>query len=394
MSHLDATLPTEHPIRSDIEALIERLEAATAPVVSLYLDVHADSDPNAPAQRADAALRDLPLERDVRERIESRLSETLRRAGEGTLCFFAAEDPDQLLETVLLRVAPPLPGGADPAAARRGTPWTAPLALSLASDPPVVAVFADARRARVFVYDLGEVVEASAYVRALDPSGWRRYQEAETGMPGTPARGGSGRDDFEARKEAWTRRFVDDVMERVGATVAAREGARLVLLGEPRQRRQLEEALPAPLEATLLASTSVPADPDLDVARWRDPLAELVRDALHAEDAETLERLEEHGVAGTEAVLNALQLGELKLVAVPVDADVDVVHCIGTDWLAEDERAARTVCPDGPIERAPLKRFLLDVARKGRAQVRVMRGEAADRLTTRLGPIAGLPRRS
>lgn len=394
MSHVDATPPTEHPIRGYVEALIERLEAADAPMVSLYLDVHAGTDPNAPAQRADAALRRLPLDRDVRERLERRVIETLRGVSEGTLAFFAAEDPDDLLETVLLRVAPSLPGGTAPAVAHWGAAWTAPLKLVLASDPPVVAVFADARRARVFVHDLAEVIEASAYVRVLDPSGWRRYQEAETGMPGMVARGGSGRDDFEARKDAWTRRFVDDVIEQVGATVAAREGARLVLLGDARLRRQLEEALSAPLQATLLASTTVPADPDLDVSRWRGPLADLIRDALQAEDRQVLTQIEQEGIVGTGAVLDALHQGVLRQVVVPADVDVDVVRCIGTEWLAEDERSARAVCPEGPIERAPLKGFLLAAASKGRAHVRVVRGQVADDLVARIGPVAGLPRRS
>ncbi len=394
MSHPNATAPTALPVRSEIEALVGRLHDHPAPLLSLYLDVHAGTDPNAPAQRADAALRALPLERDVRERLEARLVEALRGASEGTFAFFAAEDPDDLLETRLLRIPPPLPGGADPAAAHWGEAWTEPLELLLATEPPAVAVFADERRARLFVHDLGEVIEASAYVRALDPSGWRRFQEASTGMPGVPAGGGSGQDDFEARKEAWTQRFIASVMQQVEAAVAAREGARLVLLGETRRRRQLEDELSAPLEKALLASAPAPVDPDLEAARWSEPLSDLVRAALHEEDERHLDRLERDGVHGTGAVLLALQQGELAWVAVPADVDVDVVHCLGTDWLAADEEGARAVCPDGPIERAPLKRFLRAAARRGRADLRVLRGPDANELIARVGPLAGLPRRA
>lgn len=394
MSHPNASIPTILPLRAGIEALIGRLNDHPAPILSLYLDVHAGTDPNAPAQRADAALRTLPLERAVRERLEARLGEALRGASEGTVAFFATEDPDDLLDTRLLRLAPPLPGGADPAAAHWGDAWTEPLELLLATEPPVVAVFADERRARVFVHDLGEVTEASAYVRALDPSGWRRYQEAETGMPGVPASGGSGQDDFEARKEAWTQRFLASVVQQVEATVAARAGARLALLGATRRRRQLEEALSAPLRTALLTSAPAPADPDLDVAHWSEPLSDLVRAALHEEDERHLDQLERDGVTGTGAVLAGLQQGELAWVAVPADVDVDVVHCLGTDWLAEDEPGARAVCPDGPIERVPLKSYLRTVARRGRAEVRILRGPDAHELMARVGPLAGLPRRA
>lgn len=392
MSHLDASMSVHPPVRREIEDLLARLATIDTPVVSLYLDVHSDTDPNAPAQRADAALRRLDLDRELREGLRRRLNESLRGASEGTFVFFASEDAAGIEEARLLRVAPPLPGGAAPAAARWGEPWTEPLDLLLASEVPVVAVFVDARRARLFVHDLGELVEGSSYVRALDPSGWRRYQEAATGTPGEAARGGSGRDDFEARKDAWTQRFVNAMTERIEAAVAARDGTRLVLLGETRRRRQLEEALPAPLKTVLLTSVAAPVDPDLAASQWIEPLTELIRDALHAEDEHALADLEDHGVVGVHAVLEALQHGDLRIVTVPADEDVEVVHCIGTDWLAETERSARLVCPDGPIERAPLKHFLLDATRKGRARVRILRGPDASTFVNRVGPVAGLPR--
>lgn len=382
------------PARREVEDLVARVREADQPVVSLYLDVHAGTDPAAPAQRADAALRTLPLERATRERLERRIHEVLRDVGEGTLAYVAAADPSELEEIRLLRVAPPIPGGAKEAAVRWGDAWTAPLQLLLASEAPIVAAFADERRARVFVLDLGEVSEAAAYVRALDPTGWRRYAEHSTGMPGTPARGGSGQDAFEDRKDAWTSRFVDDVAEQLSSAVAAREGARLVLLGESRRVRQLEEALSEPMKKVLLATGPAPADPDLGTTRWAEPLAEFVRDALHDEDERLLDRLAEQGVTGTGPTLDALQKGELALVAVPADVDVEIVRCLEADWLAEDDHAAGLVCPDGPIERAPLKDHLLTAAKRGRARLRVLRGPDAESLTERIGPLAGLPRRA
>jgi hypothetical protein len=386
--------PAVQPVRRELEDLLTRLRAAPEPVLSLYLDVHAGTDPNAPAQRADAALRELPLDRDGRERFERRIVETLRDVGEGTLAFFSAEDPADLEAYRLLRVAPPLPGGAREAVARWGAPWITPIELLLASEAPVVAVFTDERRARLFVQDLGEAEEASDYVRALDPSGWRRYSEHATGMPGTPARGGSGQDDFEDRKEAWTSRFVADVAGQAESAVAAREGARLVLLGETRRVNQLEGELSEPLKRALLATGPAPADPDLGPERWSGPLAEFVRSALHDEDEERLARLADGGVTGTGPTLWALQRGELAMVAVPADVDVDVVRCLNADWLAQDEDGLRDVCPDGPIARGPLKEHLLAAVKRGRARLRVLRGPDADRMVERVGPLAGLPRRS
>ncbi len=394
MSDAHAPETTVLPVRRELEDLLGRLKEQDAPMASLYLDVHADTDPNAPAQRADAALRELPLDRPVRERLERHVETALRDVGEGTLVLFATEDPDAFSVHRLLRVAPPLPGGARQAAARWGQPWIAPLELLLASEQPVVSVFADERRARLFVQDVGEVTEAAAYVRAMDPTDWRQYAEHETGMPGRPARGGSGMDDFEDRKEEWTAKFVRHVASQIEIAVGAREGARLVLLGEKRRVNQLQDALSEPMKKRVLATGPALVDPDLGPARWREPLAAFIRDALHDEDEARLERLERDGVTGVGATLDALQRAELELVAVPADVDVDVVHCLGTDWIAENEAGARTVCPDGPIERAPLKRFLATIARSGRARIRILRGVDADALLERIGPMAGLPRRT
>jgi len=393
MSDLPVSDTIATPVRHELDELLGSLGGQQGPLLSLYLDVYAGNDPNAPRQRADGALRALPLGRDARGRFERQLLYELRGASEGTLVAFLDEDPKGLLATRLLKVAPPLPGGSDPAAARWGDAWTAPLELLMACEDPVVAVFADERRARVFVQDLGEVSEASAYVRAMDPGGWRRYSENATGVPGTPARGGSGQDDFASRTEAWTARFVADVIVRVESAVAAHDGTRLVLLGDDRRRSQLQEALPVPLKGSLLGSGPAPADPDLDVARWSEPLGAFVREALHQEDRRMLAELESSGVSGTGEVLAALSRGELATVVIGADVDVDVVRCLGTDWLAESEEAARRVCPDGPIERTPLKQHLTTTAKRGRARIRVLRGPDEEALLARIGPVAGLPRR-
>ncbi|MDZ7799184.1 MAG: VLRF1 family aeRF1-type release factor [Trueperaceae bacterium] len=380
------------PVRRELEDLIHELQAAQRPLLSLYLDVHAGSDPNAPAQRADAALRELPLDRAVRERLERHVLSLVRQTGEGTLVAFAAEDPDDLAVHRLLRVPPPLPGGARDAVAHWGDPWLTPLELLLANEPPVIAAFVDERRARLFVQDLGEATEASSYVRALDTEAWRRFAEHSTGTPGQPARGGSGMDAYEAREDAWTARFVRDLAGQVAGAVAAREGARLVLLGESRRIAQLEEELPTHLRDAVLTRAPAPADPDLQASQWRDPLTEVVRSALHEEDEAYLNRLARDGLTGTGVVLDALQRGTLELVVVPADHDVEVVRCLGSGWMAEDEAAVRQVCPSDPIERVPLKERLLAAVRTGRARLRILRGPDAKRLQDRIGPIAGLPR--
>ena len=384
------------PIRSTLEAWLDDVRARPTPTVTLYLDVHAGEDPRAPAQRADAALRATDLVREEREAVLRHLNEVLRDASEGHLAYAtgpgSAASGDADPAWAFVRAAPPLPGGAVEAAVRHGRPWTAPIELLLATQAPVVATYADAKRARLFVADLGEVVEAASYVHALDPTGWRRYAEHATGMPGRPARGGSGSDAFAARTAAWTADFVRDVVAQVDAALRTRPGARLALVGDAPRVAQLEEALPPQARRAVLLRGTAPADPDLPPSAWEAPLLARIADARRREDDALVQRLAADGVVGVGPVLHALVDQELAVVAVPAHVDVDVVHCLDDGWLAEDELAARRVCPDGPVEWAPLKTFLLDAAKRGRADVRVVGGDAGRRLADVAGAVAGLPR--
>ncbi len=388
-----APVPQEQPARRDLLDLLKRLDAHEGSLATVILDVHAGDDPNAPAQRADAALRGLSLERERRERLERQVRERLRSAGEGVLVLFLDPARDEPVGERLLRVAPPLPGGTAQAAAWWGPPVTSPLRLLLASRSPLVAAFVDERRARLFVVDLGEAIEAGAYVRAIDTDAWRRYGEHSTGMPGRPARGGAGMDDFEARKDAWTARFVAELAERLQIAVGTDPNARLALIGEPRRTKQLEEALSVPARERILTRAPAPADPDLPTPRWAGPLTELVAEARQAEDRALLERLEQEGVSGPGPTLEALQEGRLHTLVAPVEDDLEIVRCLEPGWIAPDEASARAVCPDGPIERAWLRDRLYELLQSGRADLRLLHGDAGREASRRFGPVAGLPRR-
>ena len=386
-------VPQAQPARRDLLDLLKRLDAHEGALATLILDVHSENDPNAPAQRADAALRELSLERDVRERLERQVHERLRSAGEGVLVLYLDPDREEPVGERLLRVAPPLPGGASQAAAWWGPPVTSPVQLLLASRSPLVAAFVDERRARLFVVDLGEAVEAAAYVRALDTEGWRRFGEHSTGMPGRPARGGAGMDDFEARKDVWTARFVSELAERLQIAIGTDPNARLALIGETRRTKQLEEALSAPARERILMRAPAPADPDLPTPKWAGPLTDLVSGARRDEDRTLLDRLEQEGVSGPGPTLEALQEGRLRTLVAPVEDDLEIVRCLDAGWIAPDEASARAVCPDGPIERAWLRDRLYPLLQAGRTELRLLRGETGREATRRFGPVAGLPRR-
>ena len=377
------------PARSELDTLIEALQQEDRPTVSLYLDVHAGEDPAAPAQRANAALRSLPLERNVRTDVERSLRESLRHQAEGYLAWFLPIAKSASFHAITLRQAPPLPGGHHEAVARYGTPWREPLELHRATHPPIVAVYADARRARVFVHDLGELHEVASYVRALDPTTWRRYAEHSTGMPGRPARGGTGRDDVSRRTEVWSERFVRDVMTQIDLAVRQREGTRLALLGEPQSIVRLEAALNAALAPHVLLRGSLAADPDLDATHLAEPLATRIGEALALEETALVHHVQRDGVHGLGPTLHALTDGDLAELVLANDMDVGVVHCLGTQWIAESEEAARRVCPDGAIEHAPLKTFARTLAKRHATKLRIVHGDAAQLLVDAMDGVAG-----
>lgn len=386
------------PFRDGVRAMLDRVEAHGGPIVSLYLDVHADTDPNAPPQRTDAALRQLALDRRDRERLEDAILEAMKDVGEGYFVLFSALDPDELFEHRLLRVAPPLPGGEQEALARLGRPLTAPLRLLLASEPAAVIAYVDERRARIFELDVGDVREISSSVRALNSEEWRNYRHKSTGDPGQigrpgMGRAGSGRDEFEARVDAWTTRFTKALADRLADEVGRREDAQLVLLGEPGRTEQVQEALPAHLKETHLSGGAAVADPDQAVGIWARPLHQRVAELRVQQEEPLMAELENRSFETLGETLDALQKGLLERVAVPVDFDVEVIHCLENGWIAETEEQLREICEDGPIERLSLKERLAEAARQVGAEVTLLRGPGAEKIQNDYGGIAGLPRR-
>lgn len=397
---MDAQVPATEVLtfREGVRDMIERVEAHGDDVVSLYLDVHADTDPNAPGQRADAALRELSLAREDRERLEERILLALRDVGEGHLALFSAVDPDELFDYRLLRVAPPLPGGRKEALARVGAPLTSPLRLLLSSERPAVVTYVDERRARIFEVDVGDVTETASSVRVLNSDEWRDYSHKSTGDPGLigrpgVGRAGSGRDEFEARVEAWTTRFTKALAERLADEVAARDGAQLVLLGEPGRAEQLGDALPIHLKESHVRGGGAVADPDQPLGIWARPLFERVTELRVEGEEPIMGLIADRAFETLDETLDALQKGLLAKVAVPVDFDVEVMHCLENGWIAEHEEGLREVCGDGPIERTFLKERLAEVAKGVGTEVVLLRGPAGERVQNEFGGAAGLPRR-
>lgn len=394
---MDAQVPDTGVLsfRDDVKAFLARAKEFDGPVLSLYVDAHAEDDPKAPAQRVDAALRELPLDRAVRERLEARIQEDLRELSEAYLVLFAAEDPEELFDYRLLRLPPPLPGGDRDALARFGEALTAPVELLLASVEPVIVTYVDERRARIFVVDVGDVQETASSVRALNDEEWRDYQHQSSRAVQTSGTGGggAGRDLYEARVEAWTARFTKALGERLGDEVARREGARLAILGETGRAEQVHEALPQHLKNVLALGGSAPADPDQPLTIWARPLAKRVSELLLEEEGEHLRHFEEVGTSTLAETLDNVQKGLLDRVAAPVHTDVEVLRCLENGWLATSEEDLREVCGDGPIERVWLKDHLLEAVRKGGSRPILLRGEAGERLDENFGGLAGVPRR-
>ena len=395
---MDARVPTTEVLsfRDDVKAFLDRAKNFDGPVVSLYVDAHAEDDPKAPAQRVDAALRELPLERRDRERLEDRIQEELREQSEAHVVLFAAEDPEELFEFRTFRLPPPLPGGRKDALSRHGEALTAPVELLLDSIEPVIVTYVDERRARIFVVDVGDVQETASSVRALNEEEWRNYQQKPTTGDPTSASGraGSGKDEFDARAEAWTVRFTKALGERLADEVARRDGARLAILGETRRAEQVHEALPQHLKDTLAIGGPAPADPDQPVTIWARPLADRVSELLLQEEEEHLRRFEDVGTSTLAETLDNAQKGLLDRVAAPVDTDVEVLRCLENGWLAVRAEDLRDICGAGPTERVWLKEHLLEAVQKGGARLILLRGEeAGERVSENFGGLAGVPRR-
>ncbi len=379
-----------------VRELGARVATHPPPVLSLYLDVNPARPEN--ARKAYALRARVEMERlGLPKRASRRLTERLRQAqgmpDARTLVVFADADAGTLFESYALRPDLPLVAAGGGVVARWGPPYVAPLLLAVQEGRHYLALLLTSGRVRLFELYLEETVELDAFVLPLDLSGWRPLREHATGMPGVPARGGSGKDLFEKRVADWRRRFHLDVARRLDGVLTALGGdAQVILMGQQAELGAFEPLLPPALQALVVARLPPPANPDAPASAL-DPLFNAAVARIEERAGEDLlDRIQEGGIWGFGPTLEAVEEGRVHVLAVPWRMAATVYLCHDSLRVSTTADGAARLCPDDRVEPVPLADVLPTLSSRHALRLAVMHGANEQRLLQDFDGLAGLTR--
>jgi peptide subunit release factor 1 (eRF1) len=354
------------PLREQLEKLAA-FEPQELPVLSLYLNLAADQHGR---DRYDAFVRKAfadrqkafkdntaprsSFDRDV-QRIQEYLVDGINRATNG-LALFACHGANEFFEAVQLQVP------VDEHWLFIGSvPHLYPLAKLADQYPRYAAVVLDTNQARIVVFGLAEVEQkhevANVKTRRNSMGGWSQAR-------------------YQRRAENFHLHHVKEVVETLDKIVAAEHIPHIVVVGDDVVVPLVKEQLPQRLMDKLVVvrmEKHVPEDEflhnTLEALRQKDAEtdAEVVEDVVGAWQANGL------GTVGPEAVLTALQLGQ-----------VDELLLTGTPELLKPvqnipepvvgDLTAETSAPSGPADSDKLKLAseLVTRAQQTGARVRII----------------------
>lgn len=354
------------PLRDRLEKLAT-LEPQELPVLSLYLDLAADQHGRdrydtfirkAFAERQKAFKLNTPertsFDRDV-QRIHEYLGDEMNRSANG-LAIFACSGADDFFEAVQLQA--PL----DEHWLFVGSvPHLYPLAKFADQYPRYAAVVLDTHQARIVVFGLGAT---------------ERTEEVTNVKTRRSSMGGWSQARYQRRAENFHLHHVKEVVETLDKLVTAENIQHIVIAGDdvvvPLVKEQLPQRLIDKLADIVHMEKGVPDDAllrnTLEALRQKDAEgdAECVDEVIGAWQASGL------GTAGPEAVLNALQLGQVDELLITSTPDLlKPVQSLPAD-STDGEVMADTSAPAGPgqPEQIQLASELVNRAQQTGARVR------------------------
>ncbi|MGH9173703.1 MAG: Vms1/Ankzf1 family peptidyl-tRNA hydrolase, partial [Vicinamibacterales bacterium] len=338
------------------------------PVVSLYLDLTADQHGRdhydaflrkAFAERLkafdDNSAERASLERD-RERIDAYLADEINRAANG-LAIFAAAGAGEFFEALQLD-AP-----VDEHWLFLGSvPHIYPLVRLVDQYPRYASVILDTNRARIFVFGLGSVERreqvTGVRTRRTSMGGWSQAR-------------------YQRRAENFHLHHIKEVVDTLDRIVRSDNIQHVIVAGDDVVVPLLKEQLPAHLIDKLLDVLTLERD------AGEDEIIEATLEVLHQKDAESdAERVSELidgwqsnglGVAGPEATLRALQMGQVDELLISATArELKAVQTLPDD-AAPGEVVAETSTPS-PADQRQLKLSdeLVTRAQQTGARVRII----------------------
>lgn len=356
----------ETPLHQRLEKLAA-YEPTSSPVISLYLNLTSDQHGRdnyaafcrkAFAERARAFKKQSPerasFERDV-ERINSYLANELNRSADG-LAIFASSGAGEFFEAVQLDA--PVD---DHWLFIGAVPHIYPLTRLIDQYPRYASLLLDTNHAQILVFGLGSVEKreelTGVKTRRSSMGGWSQAR-------------------YQRHAENFHLHHIKDVVDTLDRIVRSDEIDHIIVSGDQVAIPLLRDALPSHLTDKIVDVVK------LERHAGADEIAQVTLEALRQKDAQNDEdrvtqvldawRAGGLGVAGPEAALQALEMGQVdELLITGAPRDLKTVQTLPDD--AAQQLTADTSAPIAPDQRQlRLSDELVARAQRTGARVRVI----------------------
>jgi hypothetical protein len=378
--------------------ILKQLESIKDNIFSLYLDVNPASLENvrdAYITRVKDALQDISIPKALGEQVLERLV-TDRLASQGrTLVLFASENIENLFHIFNLQVELPFVSAHDGIIAYWGAPYLAPFLLVLDEYERYAVVYLDKERWRYFEIFLGEIEELHDAFIAVDTDAWRQLSESSIGAPGVIARGGSGKDLFEKRLDSWKHRFYKDTAKLLEQIVQKKKLDRLILIGSSEHLSDFEHTLSKHLQENVVEHLPPPSDPGASQNQVKLLVDPVIHRAKREKEKKLLKQIRESGIWGLENVLEALQIGQLHVLALPWNQKClgrTIYRCEMANIVVSKRSQVEKLYPDNKIFPVSAGEALPQLAFDQKTRVEFMFGDTEKKLIEEFGGFAALKR--
>lgn len=401
-------------IERQLDELRQWMNEAQENVLSIYADVNPGKPENARrawVTRVKNALKELPEIRNRQGRRDEPLYDEVLSLLEAdrpearTLAMFAHRDSGGRLHVQRLDLQVELPvvdlarGRVE---ARYGAPYATPLWFAVDEYQRAGILLLTGARWRFFEVFLGEIREGEEVFPEISAADWKQLQEASSRIsdemasrslrPGGRFEKLSPRERAAARASAWLNRLYSTLARLLEQTADRLAIERLVLVGEQWQTSHFETYLSRRIQQRVAVRAPLwpEAQQAAPVAVWRLLEPALV-EAERRGEVELLHTIRERpGLWGADAVLNALQMGRVKLWVLPWGLDIRIWRCGEDGFVAASRETAAEVCANP--EEAALRDHVWALASDYGADLEFVRGEAEQKLIAEMGGMAALPR--
>jgi hypothetical protein len=264
---------------------------------------------------------------------------------------------------------------------RWGRPSVSQLLWIVDEHRPCCIVVVDRARARFFRYWLGEMVELEEKKFRIDISQWKKKDLGHVVRPGIRKTRGSQHDTFEHRMDAQYGRLCREMAEQAKG-ICVKEGlTALFLVGSDRLVEPIQARFPREFRQRVVlieGSLGGISSPELQqrleprIADWEGKHESALVTALLGEDR--------GAVVGIDETLAQLQKAKIRSLVLVRDLDATLRQCVKCSWM---DRSADPVCSacGGERRAVTLRDVLPELARNSEAEVEVVTGEAAKKLT-------------